>query len=67
MCQMAFSEGLDNETGYPEAQRAVAAATDAMRASDLLPDDKKRYDRTHKQMLRFMRDWNKIEHAREAG
>lgn len=54
---------------YRKAQEAMRAATEAMLAVsqlDIAPEHRERYDRTHKQMLRVMRDWNKIEQMREA-
>ena len=54
---------------YSQAQFAMAKATESMLAVsrlDLKPEDRRRYDRTHKQMKRVLRDWNRIEHRREA-
>lgn len=55
---------------YAASQRAMSEAIDAMLAVsklDLMPDDRARYDRAHKQMRRISREWNMIEHTREVG
>lgn len=52
------------------ARRAMKKAAAAMLAvSKSAPDaaDRKRYDRTHKKLVRILRDWNSIEHGRERG
>jgi hypothetical protein len=51
-------------TAYRNAQVAMDAATKAMLAVtklDLSPEDKRRYDRDHKQMKRLMREWNTMD------
>lgn len=53
---------------FGEAQKQMKLASDAMLAFKATMTDKdaiKRYDRTHKQLVRLSRDWNCIEHHRE--
>ena len=44
------------------AQQAMRKATEAMLACSRVDEN---YDRTHKQMVRLLREWNGITHTRE--
>lgn len=44
------------------AQEAMRKATDAILACSRVDEN---YDRTHKQMVRLLREWNSITHTRE--
>jgi hypothetical protein len=58
---------------YKRAQEAMKAAADAMLAVSKLkeldqhPETRKRYDGIHKDMVRQIREWNKLEEKRELG
>lgn len=47
------------------AMRETAAKMLAVSKIAITPEHRKRYDATHKQMLRVMHEWNKLEHFRE--
>lgn len=54
---------------FERARNAMRRAVDAMKVVSTVAttkDDRKRYDRTHKKMVRILRDWNRIEQEREA-
>lgn len=54
---------------WQRSQAEMRAAADAMlRVSQVVAskDDRRRYDRMHKQMVRTMRAWNRLEMLREA-
>lgn len=54
---------------WERAQIAMDEAARAMRvASRTMPktEDRKRYDRLHKKMVRAIHDWNRLEQEREA-
>jgi hypothetical protein len=48
---------------FAAARKAMAEATNAMRNCAQID---RKYDRTHKQMVRLCREWNAIEQTREA-
>lgn len=53
---------------FAASRVAMKAAADAMQGileTDLDPEIRSRYDRTHKAMRRRMRDWNSLEELRE--
>lgn len=70
----AAYHGLDKATDFLHAFRAsqegMKRAADAMLAVSKIavtPEDRKRYDAIHKDMVRQMREWNKLEEKREVG
>lgn len=53
---------------FAASRIAMKAAADAMQGileTNLDPEVRSRYDRTHKAMRRRMRDWNSLEELRE--
>lgn len=50
-----------------EFARAQHAMQKAARAMHTCAKEQRHYDRTHKQMVRLLREWNNIEHQREKG
>ena len=58
-------------TAYERSRQAMKAAADAMLAVsqlkelDQYPETRKRYDGIHKDMVRQIREWNKLEEKRE--
>ncbi len=55
---------------FSAAQKEMKLAADAMLAVSkvaVTPDDRKRYDAIHKDMVRQIREWNKLEEKRERG
>lgn len=53
---------------FHASQQAMQKAASRMLALSQfvgMPEDRKRYDRTHKQMVRLLKEWNSIEHQRE--
>lgn len=64
----AMEAGLKFLREFNYAQEHMRAATEAMRRCKPFVSDeetRKRYDRTHKAMVRISREWNRIEHERE--
>lgn len=60
--------GSDFLTAFQQVQRYMKASAEAMlKCSKVAPEAEMRkgYDHTHKQIVRFMREWNKLEHSRE--
>lgn len=53
---------------YSMAQRRMKAAIKAMLEvkDHVSPEQARQYDRIHKRMKAILRDWNSIEHQREA-
>lgn len=70
ICDMTKKGGVDaaNEflTQFSNAQNCMQRATIAMLEvrHNANSEDRKRYDRTHKKMVRLLREWNRIEHER---
>lgn len=61
--------GSDFLTSFSESQKAMKEAADSMLKCSkeaFTEDDRKKYDRTYKHMVRVMRDWNRTEEIREA-
>jgi hypothetical protein len=54
---------------FDKSRDAMKAAADAMLtvSKAAYPQYRKNYDRTHKQMVRMMRMWNRLEQTREVG
>jgi hypothetical protein len=55
---------------FDRSRSAMQSAATAMlecSRNAATPDSKKRYDMTHKAMMRLIRDWNRLEQVREAG
>lgn len=55
-------------TAFDTARRAMQTACDRMLDVSKIaatPDDRKRYDMIHKDMVRLCREWNKLEQKRE--
>jgi transcription elongation factor Elf1 len=58
---------------YEDSRHAMKAAASAMLAVskikelDQYPETRKRYDAIHKDMMRQIREWNKLEEKREIG
>jgi len=56
---------------FERAQKAMKSAADAMLAVskikelDQYPETRKRYDAVHKDMVRQIREWNRLEEKRE--
>lgn len=52
---------------FEASQKAMREAADALLSVSqvCLPDDRKRYDAIHKDMVRQMREWNRLEQKRE--
>jgi len=52
---------------FAAAQKAMKRATDAMLrvSKEAYPAHRARYDGIHKEMVRQMREWNKLEQQRE--
>jgi len=72
ICNMTDIDGVFVADSYlSEHSHAGAsmkkAATRMLEVSKIAgtPEQRKRYDRTHKQMVRLLRAWNQIEHDRE--
>lgn len=59
------SDFLAEFKGAQDAMKAATARMLTLSKTMAIPEHRKRYDRTHKQMLRVIRDWNNIEHTRE--
>lgn len=59
------TEFLQHFKGAQQDMQKAASRMLALSQFVGMPEDRKRYDRTHKQMLRIMKDWNNIEHQRE--
>lgn len=57
---------LDAFARSREAMLRAAEAMDAILRTDLDPDVRRRYDRTHKAMRRQIAEWNSLEQAPEA-
>lgn len=63
-----MSAGETFLASFPSASRQMKKACDAMLEASKVahtPEDRKKYNRTHKRMVSVMRDWNRIEHQRE--
>lgn len=73
ICAMAKHEDVDTAceflSAFHRAQANMKISAELMkRCSEIAvrPATKKQYDRTHKKMVRLMKEWNKLEHFREA-
>ena len=63
-----YQHGAAFLSEFERARKAMADSAAAMlRCAEVAPDpdDRERYDRTHKQMVRLIRDWNRLEQQRE--
>ena len=61
--------GLDFLSEFSKAQNNMRLASRLMFACSKVAEDeetKKRYDKAHKKMVKIIKEWNKIEHEREA-
>lgn len=56
---------LDAFAASRVAMKAAADAMESILETDLDPEVRRRYDRTHKAMRRRMRGWNSLEELRE--
>lgn len=61
--------GSDFVDTFVLSQHKMHLAADLMlacsRHPDATPEQRKQYNRTHKQMVRLIKEWNKLEHTRE--
>lgn len=74
MCIVCNCDGPSDTTGsdflttFDNSRRAMSATADAMlKCSQVAftPEAQQRYDRTHKKMVKLIREWNKLEELRE--
>lgn len=70
MCIICESEMAGDRflAAFKQSREAMEKASVAMLAASMAaatPEGKRRYDRTHKAMVRLMREWNSLEASRE--
>lgn len=63
--ELTASRFLDSFEAARAAMRKSAADMMAVRDSAPNKETRKRYDRTHKRMVKIIREWNGVEHERE--
>lgn len=70
ICNAGVDAGTEALDHFASSRPAMRRATDAMLGARNATTDataKAHYDRTHKAMVRLMREWNRLEESRESG
>ena len=62
VCRVGVELADEFRGAFYRARKEMERARDAMaKAAEVDPD----YDRTHKRIVKLLREWNRIEHTRE--